>query len=460
MEFLKNNWGFLLLAIILCGAIVTCSVFCVSANNELTKQRADVKSKTDYLNSVAKKNIKLSDEDVEIAQRTQKVAEQGIASLKNDIKTRFKLEYEVPETEIEALRVLKDELSKMRKMLDEKEIDYAQDVEYFTFEDIATSTQPPNKDDLPQIFRQLTIVKHMVDVAAKAEVESIESIERPMGLAVPEEGIYSFTPIEIKFYANSEKAQRFINLMSKADKFLFFLSYLEFYGYDETTDIAADIEDTAINAPSSQQRGKERGPGMGGMVSLEPRSGGRSGGRKGGMVEVSAMEDLLNGGRRGSRGRNARAGRLDEEEEGKSGKIRRRGTRINSGLGGSLGGVSVGNPLDAGLGGMGNPLDSALGGGMGIGMQSNRKLSGNDLMRSRGYDPDLVSEDELYEIPQRRQDLLVYDEKVSLWTLRYDLIEFIQNEEEASTEESSDFAASEDAEPEDAEEEQDTENAE
>ena len=81
-------------------------------------------------------------------------------------------------------------------------------------------------------------------------------------------------------------------------------------------------------------------------------------------------------------------------------------------------------------------------------------------MRSRGYDPDLVSEDELYEIPQRRQDLLVYDEKVSLWTLRYDLIEFIQNEEEASTEESSDFAASEDAEPEDAEEEQDTENAE
>ncbi len=460
MEFLKNNWGFLLLAIILCGAIVTCSVFCVSANKELTKQRADVKSKTDYLDSVAKKNIKLNEEDVEIAQKNQKVAEQGIEALKKDIKTRFKLEYDVPETEIEALRVLKDELAKMRKMLDEKEIDYAQGVEYFTFEDIATSTQPPNKDDLSQIFRQLTIVKHMVDVAAKAEVDSIESIERPMGLAVPEEGIYSFTPIEIKFYATSEKAQRFINMMSKADKFLFFLSYLDFYGYDETTDIAADIEDTAINAPSSQQRGNEKGP-MGGMVSLESRSTGRAGGRKSsknGMIEVSAMEDLLSGGRRGARGRNraGRAGISDDEDEGKSGKIRRRGTRINSGLGGNLGGGVAGNPLDAGLGGIaGNPLDAGLGGGVGLGMQTNRKLSGNDLMRSRGYDPDLVSEDELYEVPQRRQDLLVYDEKISFWTLRYDLIEFIQNEEEASTEESSDFAASEDA-----EEEQDTENAE
>lgn len=439
MDFLKNNWGFLLLALILCGALVTVGVFCGKANATFAKERADVKTKNDYLASVVKKKIKLSDEDIAIAESNQKIAAQGLEKLRKDISEKFVLEYTVPDTEIEALRKLKDEISAMRKLLDDKEIYYSDEVEYFTFDDIALSTQPPHKDDLNEIFRQLTIIKYVVSVAAEAGVVEITKLVRPMGLAVPEEGIYKFTPVEIEFYAPSDKAQRFINLMSRADKYLFYLNYMELYAEDINNDIAMEIDDTAVNAPSSQEGGSNS-PSIGGGVGLGnvtpfPSSRGGStggavsfggsprGGRKDPLSSMGGAIDLIGGGPgRGGRGGAGMGyndrGRGDKAEDG---KIRRRGLKRG------MDGIGGGNPLDMMGGGM-------MGMGQGYGMNNN------------GKDANGIDLEEYYNEPVKRQDLLVYTPKEALWSLRYDLIEVNQNKDEAENEDSEDSGSDDGAE--------------
>ena len=55
---------------------------------------------------------------------------------------------------------------------------------------------------------------------------------------------------------------------------------------------------------------------------------------------------------------------------------------------------------------------------------------------------------ELVEVPMKRQDLLAYEPKETIWNLRYDLIEFVQEENAENADEASeeDNESSDDAE--------------
>ena len=354
MDFFKNNWGFLVLVVILLGGVVTLAVLCSSSASKLMTERDEVKKKIDYIDSVSKKHIELDEENVKVAKRNEREVNKGLKAMQEDLKNKFKLEVEVPATPIEGLRKLRDELEALGKKLDDNNIAYTN--EYFTFENFARATNPPHPDDLREIFRQLLIVKYVVEVAIKAEVSSIDDLQRPMGLTVQDEGAYNFTPIEITIGASPQNAQNFINLMSKADKYLFFLRYLELTAADTPTSVA-DIHDEAINA-------------TGGAMGGGPMGGGRM--DRGGM-----MADF--GGMPGEGGR---------------GRGRRRGA-------------------DAGMAG-----DPGMMGGPNPGMMGGPNM-GNQVA----------------EEPLKRQDLLAYEPKETVWKLRYDFIEFAQDENSESSDE-------------------------
>ncbi len=362
MDFLKNNWGFVVLVVILLGAVITLGILCTSSASKLVAERDEVKKKIDYIDSVSKKHIELTDENVKTAKFNEREVLKGLKAMQEDLKKKFKLEVEVPATPIEGLRKLKDELEAIGKKLDDKEIAYSN--EYFTFENFARATNPPHRDDLREIFRQLQIVKYVVDVAIKAEVSAIDDLQRPMGLSVQDEGSYNFTPIEITIEASPQNAQNFINLMSKSDKYLFFLRYLELTAPDTPTSIGSDIHDEAINATGGAGFGGGRGD-MGGPVDF------------GGMPGEG-------GGRRG----------------------RKRGG--DPGMGEEPGMM------------MGGPNPGMMGGGMG---------------------------NQVVEEPLKRQDLLAYEPKETTWKLRFDFIEFAQDEnaENADDDSGEDSESSEDA---------------
>ena len=197
MDLLKNNWGFWLITLICVIAILTAGVFCFSAAEKLREQTAKAEKQMDEFKKVHDWGKKLSDENVKTAEQNQKIAEAGVKQMKQDLSKRFQLNYTVPETSIEALRTLRDELGKLRTYLEENNIEYSQKCEYFTFDTIARATQPPNKDDLDSIFKHLAAIKIVLETCVKANIDSLVDISRPMGFLEQDEGTYKLLPIEL-----------------------------------------------------------------------------------------------------------------------------------------------------------------------------------------------------------------------------------------------------------------------
>ena len=357
MDLLKNNWGFWLITLICVIAILTAGVFCFSAAGRLNEKKAEAAKQMSDFENVAKKNIKLSQENIDIAESNQQIAEAGVKQMKQDLTKRFQLNYTVPETSIEALRTLKDELAKLRTYLEENNLEYSQKCEYFTFDSIARATQPPNKDDLDIIFKHLAAIKIVLETCVKANIDSLVDLALPMGLLEQDEGTYKLLPIELTIVSKPAAAQKLINLMSKADKNLFFFKYFEVIADDKTTEVGKDIKDTAINASSAADMGSRGGAGM------EP-----------GMGMEMDMPGAGGGGRRG-RGRRGRG----NDEMGP--------------------GMDMMEPGMGGVGGIGDRRDSNL-----------------------------------VELPQKRQELLVYEPKSTKWILRFDMILFNKEEEKSADE--------------------------
>lgn len=375
MNFIKNNWGFLLISIVCVVALGMVSFFCSSAGKELKKQKDEATSQEAYLDSVAKKKIKLTSKNVEIAQKNEVEAEKGLDTFMKELTNKFKLNYEVITIPIEALRKLKDEITALQTYLDDKNVAYSPGVSYFTFDSIAKATLPPHQDDLKQIFRQLAIVKKVVQTAVDSEVISIDELARPMGLAVQEEDFYTFTPIEITVTATPDKAQKFINLMDRADNYLFFLRTVEIIAPDKTTEIAQDLDVKSLVSSSGISDG-------GGMPGGGPMGDAGMRGMRG-MAGMGGMEGMEEGGMMPRGGGAGRGGR-------------RRGRNAQQNPDGMMGGPGAMNP------------EMAMGGMAG----GNRN---NDWV----------------DIPMKRQELLAFEPKSSVWKLRFDLIEFTQSTDDA-----------------------------
>ena len=197
MDSIKKNWGFIAISLVCFVLIALMVIKCRGTNEKLDVSKSEYEKKLTYLDGVGKKQLKLTDENVNIAKKNSDVTSNGISSVHKTLMQRFKLNFKVPGDGASALRELKEAILQMQKQLEDKEIAWDGKVEYFSFDSIAKSATLPTKEDLPLIFRQLTIVKEIVKVAIECKVSSIDELKRPMNLRVHEEADYTVTPIEM-----------------------------------------------------------------------------------------------------------------------------------------------------------------------------------------------------------------------------------------------------------------------
>ena len=357
MDFLKKNWGFLIIVIaILVGAAVLL-VMLSGAVDKLKDRMAEVAKAQDYLSNVKKKKLKLTDENKEIAEANVQKSENELEELRSTLAKRFELKYTVPPTAVDALRILREEIAELRSNLQNKDIDCGPNVASFTFDAVASSTVLPNADDLGPIFHNLAIIKRIVQHVIDADVYSLDELKRPYGLLPKEDSFYVFTPIELTVTATPENAQKLTNLMTQDPNSFFVLRNISIKAEDE-------------------------------------------------------FNPALQGGGTGAGG--------PREDGGMGGVMRRRGESVDNGMDRRDGGSATKSRREA--------------------REARRRELAEQAKNPVAAETEVQSQEKkeddfLVEVPPKRQDYLLFEPKLSTWTLRFDFIEFAKTEKMKQAEE-------------------------
>jgi len=330
MDFIKKNWGLLLYAL---GCLILALLigYKISvAAREAGANRKALEEQLEWFRQVRKDNVKLTNENEKAAQDNRDRAERAFEDLRRTMATKYRIEPRHPSTAVEAVRSLQDEIRALARTLDAAEtpVDYSR-CPAFSFLLRAQSKDLPAKEDIPLIFRQLRIIQEVVRIVAQSHLQSLDSIERPLDLAVIEEDLYTATPVVMTVTGTPEQVQTFINKISTEANYLFFLRTLAV----ETADQAANGAIGSIAAPAvGAGMGAGMGPGMGMMdpamgmmdpgMGMEPAMGAGGGaprastfrrpGRRGqagaGMDPAAGMPGMDMPGMEGAMGRTGAAG--------------------------------------------------------------------------------------------------------------------------------------------------------
>ncbi|HOG49133.1 MAG TPA: Amuc_1100 family pilus-like protein [Lentisphaeria bacterium] len=290
MDLIKKNWGFLVYAIICLVVGIVLIVQCVRAGKTLKEAKNQHQQEMAFFDSVKKANLKLSPENINRAEQNKKLAEEQFQAFLEQLKKQYRLQVNLPRDPIEAVRTLRDEITAIRRRLDEKGITYGQGASSFTFDYYAKLDTLPPVTDLPKIFRHLKLIKIVIENVIEAELLSIDAITRPLNMQIMQEDLYTYTPIEINVTGSLNNTQKFINQMNSNKNCLFFLRELELIAPDELTDVGATLKDALFGTGATGGMGmgiggggedfEAMGMGMGMGMGGPQRPGGRQPGRQ------------------------------------------------------------------------------------------------------------------------------------------------------------------------------------
>ncbi|MBN2448796.1 MAG: Amuc_1100 family pilus-like protein [Lentisphaeria bacterium] len=232
MDFFRKNLGLLIYSLACLILAVVIALKMAAASSASAAKRTQLEEQLNWFRGIAKDDIKLTKENERAAQDNRDRAERKFAELRRNLAARYRIEPRNPSTEVEAVRMLRDEIIRMNRLLDAAEVDYST-CAYLSFEKRATSTELPTMEDVPRIYRQLRIVQEAVRIVAQSGLLSLGSIERPMELEVIEGDLYTATPIRMTVSGTAEKVQEFVNRMTTEANYLFFLRNLSVEGADQ-----------------------------------------------------------------------------------------------------------------------------------------------------------------------------------------------------------------------------------
>ena len=262
---------------------------CKGTSEKLNTSKSEYEKKLNYLDGVGKKQLKLTDENVKVAQNNSDKTTKSIDKVHKELMDNYVIKYEAPKDPTSALRELREAIQHLHTTLEEKEIGTDAKLQYFSFDSIAKSSSLPPKSDLPPIFRQLAIVKEIVKVAIDSKVLAINDISRPLGLKVHDDADYTITPIEVTVTATPENGQQFVNAMSNQENFLFVLRTIEIKAPDVTSDVVKSlfVKDDMLDADLAVEDARQEAKaGMRGTA-FKPKNPRQSAaGKDNGLVEV------------------------------------------------------------------------------------------------------------------------------------------------------------------------------
>jgi hypothetical protein len=208
MDFFKKNWGLLLYALGCLALAVVIGVNISRAAVQASTKHKALDEQLEWFKGVKKDNLKLSKENERAAQDNRDRAERKFAEVRLTMASKYRIDPRSPATPVEAVRKLQEELRTTARMLDEADppVDY-KGCPALSFGPRAISKDLPAMEEVPQIFRQLYIVKEIVGIVARSHLYSIVNIERPMDLAVIAEDLYTATPVNMTVTGTADQVQ-------------------------------------------------------------------------------------------------------------------------------------------------------------------------------------------------------------------------------------------------------------
>ena len=283
MDFVKKNWGFLAIAVVCFVVAIGIIVYWLQANKTLAAHQAETAKQLEFFDRVKGSNIKLSQDNITVTENNLRIATEHFNNLQLSLAEKSHIEPEVPATPLEAVRVLKSEITALQKALADNNVLFAPTSAYFTFDNIAMQEKLPHKDDLFQIFRQLAIIKEVCRILPLSGISSLDSLVRPLDLVVQQEDIYTYTPVEIVATGSPESVQKLLNLINNEAKYLFFIRTVDISAPDQFTDLGMGLaiaQELTLSGGVGGRAGAGMGmgmgmDGMGGMVGMDGMAPGR-----------------------------------------------------------------------------------------------------------------------------------------------------------------------------------------
>ena len=426
MDFIKKNWGLLtggIIALALAIVLISMVVKTINVRNEANKKVEDHMSFFKRLSDFGY-NLEKTDENGEIfnlaqSKRNFQTAQEQSAAFRQQLIDKYGIEVEIPETASEAVRQLKARMAKIRKFLSTKGIT-ANDIGA-EFDDILDTGTISQEDFLP-VFRQLAITDHILEIVAESGIKEVNFLSFPMGFTNVDSGTYTTTPFDISVFGSPEEVQNFLNAMTDDDKMLFYITDLVFNSPDVFTEGYEDMIGDYELADPTMVRNDTGMPG--GSSVRAPRSM-KSGPRASAADPMSRPTPTPS--RRSSRTAAGRAGGLGGPIAG--GAPGARAPRANR-RAGAVGAVGAPDLRTGGRGLNGGIQNPVLGG--------TGNLTANGAIGMNGFE-----ESRRIVLEPKRQDWIVFDQKIVELNVRFDLYEFVKPE--APAEESADEGATDDA---------------
>jgi hypothetical protein len=286
VDFIKKNWGLLLVSVLCLAATTFFAVKLLGARKKAKENRTKLEQELEFFKGVRQFNVKLTEANKQTALLNAEKAKLRFNKAREQLHDRFRIETSYDADPYVALQQLMNGIGKLRTQLGQERIAVPTQNHYLSFDIYAQSDNPPNPKQMPELFRQLKIVEEIVNLVVASKVAMLRSIARPMELEKQTEDLYTFIPITLSVVGTSESVSNLLNRFHTSSKCLFFIRKVELASQDQAPD--GVLGGTGMTGG----RGGTGGGTGGGMMDTGPGGGGmmdHGGGMPGGGMPGGGM---------------------------------------------------------------------------------------------------------------------------------------------------------------------------
>jgi len=279
VDFIKKNWGLLLVCIVCLLATGAVAWRLAASLGAAKESRAKLDKELEFYKGVKQDNVKLTEQNKATALQNADWAKDRFDRLRTELHKKFYIEVKYDADPYVAVQQLLTGLDTLRTHLADAEIALSTQSQYLSFEEYAAANVTPKRADMPELFRQYKVVEEIVNQLIASKVAMVNQIGRPLLLQKREEDLYTSIPIDISVTGTSQSVSDFLNALHTTARYLFFIRKIEISSQDQAPD--------GVLGGTGTTGGGAGGGGMGGMGGMG--GGGMDVGMGGGMGGGMAM---------------------------------------------------------------------------------------------------------------------------------------------------------------------------
>ncbi len=177
MEFVRKNLGFAIFAV----ASAVLLVVLIILDREAAAELADGKEKSDkqqeFIRQVSRGKYALNNKNLKRARSNHAIAKTELNDFLRFLEEQYTLPERTMDSGVECVGEVRKTIRELSALLDQRDIQ-TEEEQYFSFRELAKSSYPPPKAQVPVILKQLDMATMVVQAAADAYVTEFHSLER------------------------------------------------------------------------------------------------------------------------------------------------------------------------------------------------------------------------------------------------------------------------------------------